>query len=115
MNWWNTLKVDSDFEMGNEPGTLGYFNTDGNYENPIIRVHPNEVYTQLKRLKGREPTEQEIQDWIDEVLRHESGHASHHNIDVEDWKNRTSEEREDFAGKFETHKPGRPIFGGKSR
>ena len=120
MNWWNTLKVDIDFEMAHGKNLpkkrLASYNyarqyyTDGTEEDveQRIKIHPDRIFRWLKAHLGREPTDEEIEELTVESIRHESGHAAHHQIEGKDYHNMSIREQEDFAEQFETYEPGRP-------
>tara|TARA_Y100001951_G_C11207509_1_gene220935 strand:+ start:332 stop:727 length:396 start_codon:yes stop_codon:yes gene_type:complete len=116
MDWWNILKVDIDFaeSLGyNPPGEFtaireknkktGESNRlDPRWKDPRIRIYPAEVVRTLTRQLGRKPTDEEIEESTVDTIRHESGHAAHHQIQGEDWHDNTYDEHEDFAHQFET-------------
>ena len=114
--WFDILKVDIDFEAETHTAPQGY----GHYwkrkvanwpeymkrleageDVPLegIKINHHKIYQGLKRDLDREPTEDELIEFIKRIIMHEVGHAGHADADPE-FSNRPKQETEYVAYMF---------------
>jgi len=111
--WFDILKVDIDFDK-NIRG-LGEFwrrqfvsledvkeaeKTGKDIVWEGIRINHHKIKRQLERKLHREPTDEELIEYIKRVIMHEAGHAGHHQAD-EDYASSQSEHKEYIAYMFQ--------------
>ena len=98
--WFDILKVDIDYEAETHTAPQGY----GHYwkrrvvnwpeymkrleageDVPLegIKINHHKIYQGLKRDLDREPTEDELIEYIKRIIMHEAGHAGHDKADPE--------------------------------
>ena len=107
--WFDILKVDIDFEAETHTAPQGY----GHYwkrrfanlpehmkgeEIPMegIKINHKKIYEKLKNRLDREPTDEELIEYIKRIIMHEAGHAGHDKADPE-FENRPMEQAEYIA------------------
>ena len=91
--WMEILKVDIDFDK--DIPHLGLFNIKyrwktkelidmletGDFDAREIKINHHTIYYALKRKLKREPTDEELIEFVKRVIMHESGHAAHYDAD----------------------------------
>ena len=111
--WFDILKVDIDFDK--DIRGLGEFwrrqfvslddlkEAEKTGEDIVwegIRINHHKIKRQLKRKLHREPTDEELIEYIKRVIMHEAGHAGHHQVD-EGYESSQSEQKEYVAYMFQ--------------
>tara|TARA_Y100000004_G_C8909892_1_gene410453 strand:+ start:20 stop:994 length:975 start_codon:yes stop_codon:yes gene_type:complete len=95
LDWFDVIKVeDIDFELDNQARGFGYFTFepispdkfDKLLDNPNktvldflekkIRINPANIYKHLKERLGKEPTEEQIMEWVKRTIMHEATHGA---------------------------------------
>ena len=110
--WFDILKVDIDFDK--DIRSLGKYvrrnfvtleeileSAETGEEIPMEKIKINHwgIYSQLRRRLNREPTEDELIEFIKRIIMHEAGHAGHADADPE-FSNRPKQETEYVAYMF---------------
>ena len=110
--WFDILKVDIDFDK--DIRSLGKYvrrnfvtleeileSAETGEEIPMEEIKINHwgIYSKLRRRLNREPTEDELIEFIKRIIMHEAGHAGHADADPE-FSNRPKQETEYVAYMF---------------
>ena len=77
--WFDILKLTVDFTSEDNPDAFGAYL--GNLGRDEAKVHHKNIYTRLKEILNREPTEEELVEEIQQTITHETAHGAHDKVD----------------------------------